>query len=262
VVESILKEQQEKYNRFMNGEILTPYIIIVLDDIIAGHNLRYVNELWEQLVFSGRHYLTFVVLCTQDVKGIGPDTRHNADLIALTYQTQKRSLDSIYSDYASFFGPHTDKFDKFIQKYTSNHGLIIIDQTEARYGIKDTFFWDRAPNPDKHELIYKIGDSAFWKESGCNWRKQLELARKTPAKKDKKFWKKQADIRWKKDKEDEQTEEVNFEDELEFNNPRFAPPEYRDIITNLTLRKIGKSNVQRAYERMNNLGRYIPGPKY
>lgn len=71
MVNKILEEQQRKYERILDGEKdIMPFICIVLDDIISGHALRYNNELWEKIVFSGRHYFIFCVLTTQDVKGV------------------------------------------------------------------------------------------------------------------------------------------------------------------------------------------------
>jgi len=51
VVEKILEEQKRKYQRILDGETLMPFICIILDDIISGHELRYNNALWEKIVF-------------------------------------------------------------------------------------------------------------------------------------------------------------------------------------------------------------------
>jgi len=101
------------------------------------------------------------------------------------------------------------------------------------------------------------------KESGCSWKKQLERYENTPAKNKREDWKIKADDRWKADKEIPNPDDAKGDDKpLVMNNPRFAPKEYRDAITQLTLKKLGKSNVQRAHERLENLGKFIPGPTY
>jgi len=172
-----------------------------------------------------------------------------------------------------------DIFDNFIQQHTHDHSMIVntfiltrltryspqvIDQTEAKYDIPSTFFVDKAPDPDKEPIEpFKIGDNQFWKESGCSWKKQLERYENTPAKNKREDWEKKADERWKADKEIPNPDDAKGDDTpLVMNNPRFAPKEYRDAITQLTLKKLGKSNVQRAHERLENLGKFIPGPTY
>jgi hypothetical protein len=68
VVEKIISEQEDKYKRILDGEKLMPFICIVLDDIISDGSVKH-NDLWNYLVFSGRHIFAFVILCSQDVKG-------------------------------------------------------------------------------------------------------------------------------------------------------------------------------------------------
>ena len=101
----------------------------------------------------------------------------------------------------------------------------------------------------------------FWKESGCDWRKQIERHKRTPAKLKREDWEKLADKRWEQDKQViEEGSTKDDEGPIVLNNPRFAPKEYRDAITTLTLKKLGKSNVQKAKEKLEHLGKFIPGP--
>lgn len=269
VVEGIIKDQERKYERILNGEKLIPFIVILLDDIIAGHDLRYNNELWEHLVFSGRHLFALVILCTQDVKGIGPDTRHNSDIIAMTYQTQKRSIESIEQDYASLLMTSaTDKarlnpldFYKFVQRNTKNHKMLVCDQTSAKYELKEVFFWDQAPDPKKTDLKFKIGDEQFWREAGCDWKAQLKKHKNAPSNKEKDDWKKEAKKRWKKEKEEKSWRVQREESKLEINQPFFADRKYRAMMMEEQKREIGKSHVQQAAERIRNVAKFIPGPK-
>ena len=51
--------------------------------------------------------------------GFGPKVRVNSDVIVTTYQTQKRTLDALYEDYAAFFGKKGKEiFYQTVQKYT------------------------------------------------------------------------------------------------------------------------------------------------
>lgn len=114
-----------------------------------------------EIVYSGRHYFLFIIVCSQDCKGLPPAVRQNADLIAITYQTQDRSIETITKDYADIF---TDKeiFKEIIKANTQDHQLLIIDQTEAHYNIDEVFFVDKAPDPENNpDLIFRIGDMQF-----------------------------------------------------------------------------------------------------
>ena len=76
VISKILEEQRMKYekiamgeNKDEDGEPKIPYICMIFDDVISDKQMRY-EELMNEIVFSGRHYFCFIVVCTQDVKGM------------------------------------------------------------------------------------------------------------------------------------------------------------------------------------------------
>src|SRR6185503_11782599 len=135
---------------------------------------------------------------------------------------------------------------------------------EAKYDVKDVFFVDKAPDPEKHTLEYKIGDKQFWKESGCEWEKQLARYKNTPSKKKREDWEPLMKKRWELDKKEQQEDRTykNEDGPLKSNNIRFAPKDYRDAQLGIIKKKIGKSHVQQAKERMESLGKFYPGPTY
>lgn len=178
IVQEILDEQKTTYNRILSGdygEDEIPYKLLIFDDVISDQTLRY-QELLNEIVFSGRHYFLFIVVCSQDCKGLPPSVRQNADLVAVTYQTQERAIETITKDFADIF---EDKktFAELLKEHTQEHQLVIIDQTEAHYNADEVFFVDRAPDPKETTLEYRVGDMEFWEESGCDWEKQKEKYR-------------------------------------------------------------------------------------
>lgn len=76
------------------------------------------------MVFSGRHFFIFCIILTQDVKGLPPAVRHNADFVALTYQTQERSIESLSRDYADIFCDK-DGFKELIKANTQDYNMIV-----------------------------------------------------------------------------------------------------------------------------------------
>jgi hypothetical protein len=87
-------------------------------------------------------------------------------------QTQERSYESIEEDFANIFEVKGE-FRHVLQENTVDHQMLLIDQTEAKYTAEEIFKVDKAPDPSKEELTYRIGCDAFWKEAQCNWDKQL-----------------------------------------------------------------------------------------
>lgn len=172
----IIDEAKMDFERILDGdkEIKScPYRLVILDDVISDDISR--DKVLTDLVFAGRHYHIGVISAIQDVKGFGPKIRGNSDLIVTTHQAQKRTLECLFEDYASFFGREgKNVFQAIMRKYTKDHGVLVIDQTKARYKFQDMFFWDRAdPNPKP----YFLGWAQQWNDSGDDWHAQLKRAK-------------------------------------------------------------------------------------
>jgi Poxvirus A32 protein len=180
VLQSIIDMQKQMYDAIMNGAQLDilPHIILVFDDVISAGELKK-SKLLEKVIYNGRHYFLFVIICSQDVKGIGPALRQNGDLICLTYQTQERSVESIRDDYAYFFD-NRYAFNYLLTKNTQDHQLLLIDQTEAKYNIQDIFKVGKAPDPKTNRPVFKIGDELYWRKSGNKYEEQLERSKLVP----------------------------------------------------------------------------------
>lgn len=250
VVGKILATQKEKVEAVIqNGEEKgkedIPFVLIVLDDIISNqHDMRY-EELLNEMMFSGRHYRVSIIINTQDIKGISPGARNNFDIVAMTYQTQERSIETLKGEYGDFF-PNKKVFREIIKMNTQDHQMIIIDQTTAKYKATDCFFIDKAnPHPDP----YRIGDSEFWSDSGCDWEKQMKLFNNIP-KHELDEWEEIAKRRWQKSLNWQKDDRY----QLTSNNPYFSKQPPDD--------KPPKSHYRKALEiiRDKKFGvKYIPG---
>lgn len=201
VILDILERQKQKwenivhrktYNDGSSEEFTIPYIVIVLDDIISNKKDMRHSELLMELMFSGRHYKIFIIINSQDIKGIGPDTRQNFDLIACTYQTQERQIETIKDDFGDYF-KNNKVFREVIKKYTQDYNLLVIDQTTAHFNLDDVFFFDKA---EEEPEDFQIGDDQFWQDCNCDWEKQVKIYKNIP-KLSKEEWKEKADDRWK-----------------------------------------------------------------
>lgn len=277
VVLKILEEQKRKWDDIIyrhyessdeefdpdkvDEKIKPPYIVIVLDDIISNkHDMRY-EELLLELMFSGRHYKITIIINSQDIKGLSPDTRQNFDIIVCTYQTQERQISTLKDDYGDFY-PNNKVFREVIKKNTQNYQVLIIDQTTAKFDVSEVFFVDTA---DLKPEPFHIGNLKFWKESKCNWKKQLKLYKNIPTY-DKEQWGKLAELEWKKDEEMIRNGEFSWEDEedeeKEFriysNDPFFADEKTKARLEEEERKKMPMSNSQIAQKQIDEAVFYRP----
>jgi hypothetical protein len=113
------------------------------------------------------------------------------------------------------------------------HPLEKLILLEAKFNEEDVFFTDLA---NDHPIPFRIGDLAYWQESGSRWEKQLEynenLEENLRCKK-KPDWLEVARLRWEEDLEAQKKEELQIGfDEKRFPSSQlaFAPQQLQDNI--------------------------------
>lgn len=183
ILREILALQQDRHERLLGEDNFTfcPYIVIILDDVIGDKkNIRY-NALLNEIVFVGRHFNTCMIVCTQDAKGLPPDFHQNADIVAMTFSTQRRQLEIMEDNYGALFRNEAFDFNNMIKEYTQDHQFLVVDRTEAKYSLDQMFYWSKAEeNPPK----FKIGSDKFWTDAKCSWEMQLEIYKRQRKKED------------------------------------------------------------------------------
>jgi hypothetical protein len=84
---------EELYNGVNQDPNALPFVVIIMDDVLAFDDLR-TNPQLGTILFNGRHYYMFFVVCVQYAKGLLPSHRQNFDVIALTYQVWSSTASS------------------------------------------------------------------------------------------------------------------------------------------------------------------------
>ncbi len=76
----IMETQRIKHKLMLEtGDFsICPYIFLILDDVIADQGAVRFNKVLNEMAFTGRHYNVFVIITTQDVKGLPPMFHQNA----------------------------------------------------------------------------------------------------------------------------------------------------------------------------------------
>jgi hypothetical protein len=261
IIAKLIEEQKRKYEKWVEGdtdESDIPYIVCIFDDVISEKTLRY-EELLNQIVYSGRHYFMFIVVCSQDCKGLPPGVRQNADLVAVTWQTQERAIESITRDYADIF-EDKDLFKAILKVNTVDHGMIVIDQTEAKYSADEMFFYDRA---EEEVEPYALGDADFWKESGNDWKDQLRKYQNVQALHDIEpdEWRRRGEARIKAAQKRYQEEEEEMP-RWKTNQIGLAPPKLRELHEQTIQKKFGGNAYADALKKLDEKGffNYYPPP--
>lgn len=118
-----------------------PSSVVVLDDLLGNVNMTYTQEI-NKLYTQGRHKNITPIILTQKYKGVGSIIRTNASYVFLLSHSNKTQIDSIYEEYGGKFSK--DQFRDFLQKNTTNYGVLIIDNKYS--DIK--YYHDKASSPN------------------------------------------------------------------------------------------------------------------
>jgi len=177
IVHDILSRQQE-ITKVMTSEgpdsKIVPHVCIVFEDVGSlRSDMRYSEDI-AKLAFMGRHFNIFMIFMVQDMKSINADVRANADFVALTYQTQARTMEAAQDDWGDWWS-NKWVFRELIRKYCQDHGMLVIAQPKAVYKPEDALFWSRASPPEDMKP-FRLGHWQQWAYAECVWEEQLEEA--------------------------------------------------------------------------------------
>jgi len=174
VILALMARQKQKYDKIVqNGEKKGEELVqiaIIFDDFVSDEDIQN-DPLLEQLILNGRHLQIHIVFASQDIKGFAPILRGNMDLVATTYQSQERTIDTLRNEFGDFF-KNNDVFREILKLQTQNRQMFFINQTLATFSAEEAFSVATA-NPEPEP--FKVGDKKFWKESGCSWKEQLKF---------------------------------------------------------------------------------------
>jgi len=172
VLEGILMKQKNMIDKMHElGEKWDriPYVALIFEDVADdAQHLRWSN-FFDSLGFNGRHYWLCCFNMVQDFMAIGPKTRGNTDIVAVSYQSQNRQMEAITKDYADWF-PHRRDFNRILQESTRDFQFLYIDQGHDYHNPLDSmmvFTADVEPPP------FRLGALEVWQACGCNWEEQL-----------------------------------------------------------------------------------------
>jgi len=133
-------------------------ILLVLDDCM--YDKKVLKNIGIRDIFmNGRHlYLTFTV-AMQYVMDMTPDLRTQVDYVFALRENIISNKQKLWKYFFGMFERFED-FSRVMDKCTSDHGCIVLDNTAQSNNVQDSIFWYKANiNPPP----YKIGKEVFWR---------------------------------------------------------------------------------------------------
>lgn len=116
VIENVFK-RQEFFLKYADLG-LDPRFFLILDDVLQDVYLIRYSQALSRIFTDGRHYKLFIMVATQDPRGLPPMLRENTDLCVCFRQFQKGRLEAIRHDFLDFIDDQHVQV-KFHRKHTS-----------------------------------------------------------------------------------------------------------------------------------------------
>lgn len=101
----------------------TPYVCIILDDLITEKSFQYENSLLKLFV-AGRHFYVNVHITSQYPKGIPPKVRQNSDYVFLFKAPNPECRRMFYEDYGLTM--ERKVFYAMLDEYTQGYGCLVV----------------------------------------------------------------------------------------------------------------------------------------
>lgn len=132
--------QYDKYTNDILKRNTDTNTFIVLDDCIFD----YKNPDTRDLFLNSRCYNKLSIITMQLPLALPPDLRVNIDYVFLFSHNDISIRKRLYEHYAGLF-PSFEVFEQTFDKYTENHGCLVINNRVQSNNIEDIVFWYKAP---------------------------------------------------------------------------------------------------------------------
>lgn len=140
---------------------LGKYCVYILDDIDVDKR-KFKDPFFPALFKQGsRHWALLTIMVNQYALEFPPDVRSAASYIVIFRYPAKIDRQKIYNNYGSSFFKTEKIFNDMMDKFTGNHGCLIVKQRGDSNEIEDCVFWYQATTP-KDPPGWKFGCRELW----------------------------------------------------------------------------------------------------
>lgn len=128
----------------------------VFEDCMYSRLLRNNKDI-RGTFFNGRHWNIFLIVTMQYVLDLPPELRSNVDFVFILRNNMLQDKEKIWKHFAGFV-PNFALFQKIMNRCTTGHECMVINNNSRSNDISDCIYWYQAKIRDK----FKIGKDAMW----------------------------------------------------------------------------------------------------
>lgn len=139
------------------------------------------SDILEDLATKGRHSEIGVFVLVQNYTQLPKPIRTQVDLLVLSRECSKATLQPIHKEFFAGFIPKLDDFVAFVMKYTENYGLVILKAKAKSSRFEDCIF-QLSGIDDRLIPKFEVGDEEYIEECKyqCELKCQLEGKEEEP----------------------------------------------------------------------------------
>ena len=135
-------------------------LFIVMDDCMYDKKILKSIGI-RDLFMNGRHMHITLCNAVQYIMDMGPDLRTQVDYVFAMRENIISNKTKLWKYFFGMFEKYED-FAKVMDKCTSNHGCLVMDNTTGSCNVEECIFWYKA---QMNLPEFKIGKEVYWQLS-------------------------------------------------------------------------------------------------
>jgi hypothetical protein len=142
----------------------TPVFVVLDDCAFDKKNMN--SKVMKKLLYNGRHYHIFCLICVQYLHDVSPGLRANVDYVFVLRENMYR--DKLYKNFFSMV-PNLATFNSIMDAVTSDFGCLVLDNTGNSNNLTEFLYHyksDRKLKPFKmcSQQLWRLSEKRFNKE--------------------------------------------------------------------------------------------------
>lgn len=140
-------------------------VLLIVDDCLSD-GLKY-EALLNAVFYEGRHLGMFIMVTTQDIKGVHPAAKGNADLSFVFRMSMERDTENMKACFCDFFGKPEEVYAMGELVWNNPYHCLIFEKTSPHRDPRFTVFCGRFDEP---KFPFVMGVKKCWKAAHCQLR--------------------------------------------------------------------------------------------
>lgn len=152
-----LVEDYIKRQKLARQHLANPWSVLLLDDCMDNPGM-FNNPLFHNIFKNGRHWKMLFILSLQYCMDIKPVIRNNVDGAFILRETNMRSREALWKNYAGVIPDFSD-FCDIMDQLTNDYTALYVHNAVQSNRVEDCIFWYRA-KPVPKEFMF--GSEDYW----------------------------------------------------------------------------------------------------